>query len=115
MRIDSTESYTDETARIHHNGELFDGEVETRDANGALISLITYWQGIPHGPQTSWYPDGRKRHEGVNSAGKAVGEWRSWHTGGQLAQWRTFDEQGRPLTRKRWDARGNLTEDKTFT
>jgi antitoxin component YwqK of YwqJK toxin-antitoxin module len=30
--------------------------------------LATYWEGIEHGPQMSWFPDGRKKHE-------IVGEW----------------------------------------
>lgn len=114
MRIDSTESVIDETTRIHHNDELFDGEVETKDASGNVIGLITYWQGIPHGPQTLWYPTGQKRQEGVNNAGVAVGEWQKWHPNGQLAEWRSFSDKGQPLARKRWDKDGNQTEDKTF-
>ncbi len=114
MRIDSTQSYTDETMRVHHDGELFDGEVETKDADGNVIGLITYWQGIPHGTQTLWYPNGQKRQHGVNKSGSAVGEWQKWHPNGQLAEWRTFDPQGQPVARKRWDRDGNVTEDKTF-
>ncbi|WP_053737236.1 toxin-antitoxin system YwqK family antitoxin [Nocardia sp. NRRL S-836] len=113
MRIDSTESYLDETARVHHDGELFDGEVETRDATGTVIDLTTYWQGIPHGPHSAWYPSGRIRQQGVHNAGTAVGEWRKWHPNGRLAELRTFDPQGRQLTRRRWDSDGNLVEEKT--
>lgn len=105
MRIDSTESYMDETMRVHHGDELFDGEVETRDADGDVVGLTTYWQGIPHGPQTTWHPNGQKRQEGVHNLGAPVGEWRTWHPNGQLAERRTFDQ---PISRKRWDADGNV-------
>jgi antitoxin component YwqK of YwqJK toxin-antitoxin module len=57
---------------------------------------------------------GQKRQEGVNKAGLAVGEWQTWYLNGRLADRRTFDDQGRPLTRERWDQDGALTEDKTF-
>jgi antitoxin component YwqK of YwqJK toxin-antitoxin module len=115
MRIDGSESYVDETARLHHDGELFDGEVETTDADGNVIGLVTYWQGIPHGPQTLWYPNGQKRQEGVNNAGLPVGEWRKWHPDGRPAEFRTFDDHGQPLSRTRWDEDGNPAEDRTFT
>jgi antitoxin component YwqK of YwqJK toxin-antitoxin module len=37
--------------------------------------LATYWEGIEHGPQMSWFPDGRKKHESVSNGGQVVGEW----------------------------------------
>lgn len=83
--------------------------IGTKDANGTVIGLITYWQGILHGPQTIWYPSGQKRQEGVNDAGLAVGEWWKWHPNGKLAERRTFDDRGLPLARERWDEDGNST------
>ncbi|WP_194852868.1 toxin-antitoxin system YwqK family antitoxin [Nocardia sp. SYP-A9097] len=112
MKVDSRDTYTGEDTLLWHDDEHVTGEVEYRDANGNLILAADYWEGVKHGRQQEWYPDGAKRAEGGINMGAAVGEWRKWHPNGQLAELRTFAENGNPLHRTRWDRDGNLTEDK---
>ena len=56
-------------------------------------------------------PGGVKRAEGVTNMGAAVAGWRYWHANGQLSELVVFDEDGREMTRKRWNAAGELIED----
>ncbi|TWP45227.1 hypothetical protein FKR81_39835 [Lentzea tibetensis] len=104
----------DDTMRVLHEDELFTGEVITRDAEGRIVGLVTYFEGVPHGPQGQWYADGSNKKEGQVDWGLAVGDWRAWHPNGQLAEHTVFNENGRRARRQRWDKDGNLTEDKTY-
>ncbi|MBW4719901.1 toxin-antitoxin system YwqK family antitoxin [Saccharothrix obliqua] len=115
MRIDRRETYRDESMRVVHDGELFTGELETKDADGNLIALGNYYEGVQHGLQEQWFPNGRKKAEGVVDFGVAVHEWRRWYPDGTPAQVRTFDAAGRQLHITRWDKDGTLVEDKDLT
>ncbi|MGP4021037.1 toxin-antitoxin system YwqK family antitoxin [Saccharopolyspora sp. 5N708] len=94
-----------------YQGRPFTGEIVDFDPNGTMIELTTYADGIEHGPQVEWFPDGTKQLEGQCDHGQAVGEWREWHPTGQLARYDEFNDLGDLLKRKRWDESGELLED----
>ncbi|MEU8548170.1 hypothetical protein AB0C81_14475 [Streptomyces roseoverticillatus] len=111
MRIKGDQTYLDEYGRTCYDGELFTGEVEELADNGRTELLGTYFSGIEHGRQQEWWPDGTKRAEGVTNMGAAVGEWRYWHANGRPSEVVVFDENGREMTRQRWNAVGELIMD----
>ncbi|MBC2874759.1 MULTISPECIES: toxin-antitoxin system YwqK family antitoxin [Streptomyces] len=111
VRVKGDQTYVDEYGRTCYEGELFTGEVEELADNGHTLSLGTYFQGIEHGRQQEWWPDGTKRAEGVTVMGAAVGEWRYWHANGRLSELVVLDENGREKTRKRWNALGEVSMD----
>ncbi|ONI89429.1 hypothetical protein ALI22I_15520 [Saccharothrix sp. ALI-22-I] len=115
MRIDQDDTYVDDTQRVLHEGELFTGELETRDANGDLLELANYYEGVEHGVQEQWYPGGREKVQGISKMGKAVGDWYQWHPNGRLAVHRMFDDNGWPLHVKRWYAEGDLIQDEKLS
>ncbi|SFS94275.1 toxin-antitoxin system YwqK family antitoxin [Saccharopolyspora flava] len=80
-----------------------------------MIELTGFENGIEHGPQYEWFPDGTQQLQGRCDHGKAVGEWREWNPNGQLARYDALNEFGDLLKRRRWDPAGNLTEDQTST
>ncbi|MFJ9409554.1 toxin-antitoxin system YwqK family antitoxin [Streptomyces sp. NPDC101393] len=115
MRIEYQDTYRDDDSRVHYEDDPFTGEVASRDGDGRIISLVSYIDGVPSGPQTQWYSDGTKKKEGQARWGLAVGDWRKWHPNGQLAEHSVFSLEGRRVRRQRWDRDGSLTEDKSYT
>lgn len=111
MRISGDQTYLDEYGRTCYEDAPYTGELEDLADNGQLVALFNYYEGIEHGRQYEWWPDGVQRAEGVANMGAAVGEWRYWHPNGQLSEQVVMDENGRELTRKRWNAAGELIED----
>ncbi|MFC4517880.1 toxin-antitoxin system YwqK family antitoxin [Streptomyces ehimensis] len=111
VRVKGDQTYLDEYGRTCYEGELFTGEVEELADNGHTLLLGTYFSGIEHGRQQEWWPDGTKRAEGVTTMGAAVGEWRYWHANGRLSELVVLDENGREMTRKRWNATGEVMMD----
>ncbi|MGV9663635.1 toxin-antitoxin system YwqK family antitoxin [Nocardia niigatensis] len=111
MRISGDQVYRDEFGYISHDGALYTGEVEEYAENGQLVELSTYYEGIENGLQQEWWPNGNKRAEGVTKMGSAVGEWRYWHENGQMSEQVVLDADGQEMTRKRWNAAGDLTKD----
>lgn len=94
-----------------HQDRPFTGEVVDFTADGTMIELTGFENGIEHGPQTEWFPDGNKQLEGRCEHGRAVGEWREWFPNGQLARYEEFNEFGDLVKRQRWNEAGELTED----
>ncbi|WP_372409573.1 toxin-antitoxin system YwqK family antitoxin [Streptomyces luteireticuli] len=114
MRISGDQVHLDEYGRTCYEDALLTGEVEKHADNGQLVMLFSYADGVEHGPQRAWWPDGTKRIEGVTRMGAAVGEWRYWHANGHLSELVVLDEHGRVMTRRRWNAAGELTLDKAI-
>lgn len=112
MRIGADQVQLDEYRRTCYQDALFTGEVEGHADSGQLVTLFSYADGVEHGPQQAWWPDGTKRTEGVTRMGAAVGEWRHWHSNGRLSELVVLDEHGRLMRRQRWNAAGELTMDK---
>ncbi|WP_189382337.1 toxin-antitoxin system YwqK family antitoxin [Streptosporangium nondiastaticum] len=111
LRVTGDRTFLDEYGRTCHEGGLLTGEVEERTDTGQIELLSTYFQGVEHGRQQEWWPDGTKRADGVTRLGSPVGEWRYWHANGQLAELVVFDDNGREMTRRRWSTAGELTLD----
>lgn len=112
MRIDARETCMGEDMLVTHDDEPYTGEVEHREADGTIVAVITYYEGIEHGPHHTWYVDGTKRSQGIANMGAAVGQWRRWHPDGRLACLQTFDNHGRQLHRTEWDREGNVVVDR---
>ncbi|WP_075926938.1 toxin-antitoxin system YwqK family antitoxin [Nocardiopsis sp. CNR-923] len=88
------------------NGEPFTGEGVETDADGNILTLSNYVDGHEDGAQREWYSDGTRRSEGIVENGHPVGEWKQWHTNGQLAQIKTFGDHGKLLSHQRWTRTG---------
>ncbi|MFJ2645105.1 toxin-antitoxin system YwqK family antitoxin [Streptomyces sp. NPDC087511] len=79
---------------------------------GALVSLVTYRNGIEDGPSKEWHVEGTLRSDGVLRGGFPVGESKDWHPDGQLATRVLMSENGlRQLEITEWDDKGNLTRE----
>ncbi|MEU7480618.1 hypothetical protein AB0A63_31885 [Lentzea sp. NPDC042327] len=111
MRVNRSKTVDTPAAILLHDGEPFTGELEDTDAEGNVIALSSYVDGIEHGPQTEWYPSGEKQAEGRCHRGSPVGEWREWHRNGKLAEHDLFNVFGELVERRRWDEHGTLLVD----
>lgn len=112
MQVKSEETTMDSASRVLHQGRPFTGELVDTDDEGRTLGITGYREGVEHGPQAEWYPDGAKRLEGQCDRGSAVGEWHQWHANGRLAEYSLFNKYGELIHLKRWDEAGTLLEDK---
>ena len=103
VNVEATE---DDGDRLLHEGLPYTGEVVEISREGHLLSLHTYFAGIPDGPYHEWCGPGRPFREGTLRAGLLQGITREWHPNGQLAVEAEFDEHGRQLRRDGWDGEG---------
>jgi antitoxin component YwqK of YwqJK toxin-antitoxin module len=109
--IDDPEFEMDEGEVVFYRGERFTGEV-VEYQQGALVSLVTYKDGIEDGPSKEWYMDGTLRSDGVLRGGFPVGESKDWHPNGRLAARVLMSANGlRQLEITEWDDEGNLTKE----
>ncbi|MGW2184173.1 toxin-antitoxin system YwqK family antitoxin [Streptomyces sp. NPDC001732] len=109
--IDDPEFEMDEGEVVSYRGERFTGEV-VEYQQGALVSLVTYKEGIEDGPSKEWYMDGTLRAEGILRGGFPVGESRTWHPNGRLASRVLMSANGlRQLEITEWSEEGNLTKE----
>ncbi|HWR49191.1 MAG TPA: hypothetical protein VN327_16520, partial [Pseudonocardiaceae bacterium] len=97
----------DDDLRYFYQGEPFTGEAVETDPAGRVIGLITFRNGIAHGPDLEWYPDGTRRFEANVVNGNAVGISRQWHHNGQLAEETEFDERGEMVRFQHWNEDGS--------
>ncbi|MFE7468502.1 toxin-antitoxin system YwqK family antitoxin [Streptomyces sp. NPDC057499] len=109
--IDDPEFEMDEGEVVSYQGQRFTGEgVEYQ--RGALVSLVTYRDGIEDGPSQEWYVDGTPRSEGTLRAGFPIGESKDWHPNGRLASRVLMSANGfRQLEITEWDENGKLTKE----
>lgn len=109
--IDDPEFEMDESEVVSYQGQRFTGEV-VEYQRGALISLVTYKDGIEDGPSKEWYMDGTLSSEGTLRGGFPVGESKEWHPNGRLASRVLMSANGlRQLEITEWDENGNLTKE----
>ncbi|MFF4188591.1 toxin-antitoxin system YwqK family antitoxin [Streptomyces sp. NPDC001691] len=112
QRIEGNRTCMDEYGRVcREEGALFTGELEERTDDGRVALLSNYFEGVEHGLQQQWWPNGAQRVEGVTNMGAAVGGWRRWYDNGQLSELVVFDKDGRKMGRKRWNAAGERIEE----
>lgn len=104
--IDAPEIDMDGSQRLLYRGEPFTGEV-VEHLGDALVSLESFRNGVPHGPNREWYEDGTLRSEGQARDGRAVGVTREWHKNGTLAVEKVIAEDGLTLlSHQHWDENG---------
>jgi antitoxin component YwqK of YwqJK toxin-antitoxin module len=65
------------------------GRWEIRGADGAR-SVTMYREGLKHGVEEAWHPDGKPRFRGEYSDGKLHGTWTSWHPNGRVLATREY-------------------------
>ncbi|MER8085412.1 toxin-antitoxin system YwqK family antitoxin [Streptomyces sp. NPDC087532] len=109
--IDDPEFEMDEGEVVLYRGERFTGEV-VEYQKGALVSLVTYKEGVEDGSSKAWYMDGTLRSDGVLREGLPVGESKDWHPNGRPAARVFMSANGlRQLEITEWDDAGNLTKE----
>ncbi|MDQ1046540.1 toxin-antitoxin system YwqK family antitoxin [Streptomyces sp. V4I2] len=109
--IDDPGVTMDDGERLYYQGIPFTGEA-VEYQRGALVSLITYKEGVEDGPVREWYTDGTLRSEGVMRDGFPAGEFQRWHPNGRLAARTIMSDNGlRQLAQFEWDEEGSLTKE----
>lgn len=109
--IDAPEADTDGSGNLFYGGMPFTGEV-TEYAGESLISLDEYVDGVRHGKDQEWYPDGTLRSAGQSKKGRPTGTSKEWHPNGTIATEKVFSEDGLTLlSDKTWDESGHLTRE----
>lgn len=109
--IDDPDVTMDDGERLYYRGNPFTGEAVEYQL-GALVSLITYEDGVEDGPVREWYTDGTLRSEGVMRDGFPAGEFRRWHPNGRLAARTIMSANGlRQLAQFEWDEEGHPTKE----
>ncbi|AHI01388.1 hypothetical protein GCM10010174_10120 [Kutzneria viridogrisea] len=97
----------DDGQRLPHNGKPFTGEAVVHGWSGAVVSLVTYLDGLEDGLRREWYEEGQLKSELLVHRGIVQGTAREWHENGQLARERHFDERGNLTTECQWDENGH--------
>ncbi len=109
-RVPETElDYPGGDGLYHHEGEPFTGVSYTTYPTGELEYEAEWRHGAEWGFQRKYAPGGTLIEAGEYRAGFREGVWRTWHADGRLAS-EEVCELGAVLTRRRWDAAGNLVE-----
>lgn|SRR5690606_31836281 len=81
---------------IGPDGQPFTGEAIERDANGNIITLITYRDGCKDGPEIHYHENGQLAFEGMwRWPERGVGVHRRWYENGQLEAERIYNDEGR--------------------
>lgn len=114
MRINIDGTDLDDSLRYVYDGNLFTGELVELDQNGVVIALKTVVEGIVHGKEQSWYPDGTLEMDTDVVDSIAVGVSRHWHSNGQLSEEREFNEAGDLIGHRQWSENGELTSSETW-
>jgi len=108
--LDSSLDYPGRDGLYYHDGRPFTGIAYALFPSGELEFETEYRDGAEWGLHRKYSKEGAIIEEGNYRAGFREGLWRAWDASGKLAL-EEFREFGCPLTRKRWDAQGNLVED----
>lgn len=114
-RVHRSDTSTDDRLITLYQGKPFSGDLVAFADDGTMIELTRFENGIEHGPQYEWFPDGTQQLQGQCDRGQAVGEWLEQYPNGLLARYDVFNDFGELLKRQRWDGAGNLAEDQTST
>ena len=78
-KLQMTGGYADDSFHVSQ------GEWTWYDGTGIILHRCYYVQGKLEGPDTLYYPDGRKRVTGKNKAGHKEGEWLGYYPSGKLS------------------------------
>ncbi|WP_199560662.1 hypothetical protein [Nocardiopsis sp. L17-MgMaSL7] len=80
----------------YHDGEPYSGQV-VRELEDRQVELTTYEEGFENGQVLIWEPGGKLVCQGIRR-----------HKHGRVGSWQGWDEEGRLLWEKIYDALGNL-------
>ena len=110
IRVDEDElEYTDESIYIWQ-GKPFTGIGYECLPNGALISEVSYVDGIQRGIAREWYSSGQLHVEEHYFDGSKHGEYHEWFENGQLKT-ETVYEFSILVKKKVWDEKGSLVKE----
>ena len=87
----------------------YTGRAEWRDRNGILRNSREYAEGLEHGLQQDWHPNGRLAMEETTCCHQLHGYRREWYSNGQL-KCELLAEHGIRFISKYWDEAGNLVK-----
>ena len=79
--------------------------------DGQLYEKDDYRDGVPHGNQLSWHPDGSPAAEGKWERFKRVGDWTEWYPGGPVWQKYSFVADKMHGVYTMWHANGAKSEE----
>jgi hypothetical protein len=113
IRVEEDDLEWDDNNLPSYEGEPFTGECIEVAADGRLLSLTTYVNGLDEGPFRAWSGDGVLVVEGTSHLGRTIGVQREWYSTGALKVERNYGEYGVLLRYQQWDEDGNLIEDWT--
>lgn len=93
-----------------HQETPFTGIAFELGRTGTLEAETEYLDGLRHGLQKMWYPDGAIASEGTFQNDVIHGTFREWHPDGTLAL-EQVGEFGILLSEKAWDERGQVVKE----
>jgi antitoxin component YwqK of YwqJK toxin-antitoxin module len=112
MRVTEDELDWDDDNRPEYEGRPFTGECVEVATDGRLLSLTTYVDGVPHGPQRFWVGD-LLVGENFRRHGHLVGIQRQWHPTGTPKLEQEYSEDFVLRRYREWNEDGTLVKDWT--
>ncbi|MEV1288695.1 hypothetical protein [Micromonospora sp. NPDC049679] len=107
-RINIDDLDWDDSQRAIVDERLVTGEVAEYDANGELIAVIGYRDGLKHGSELHYFPGGKLQYRGEWANGRAVGVHHAWYLSGQMAEEHHYSDEGWPVEVLKWSEDGTL-------
>ena len=108
MPIDFADLEWDDANRAVTADGPVTGEVLEYGPLGDVVARVGYREGLKHGSELRYFPDGKLRYEGDWVDGRSVGVHRVWHFNRQLKEERRYGEDGRLAEVVRWSEDGRL-------
>ncbi|HEY0451513.1 hypothetical protein [Actinophytocola sp.] len=108
-RVEESELDWDDDNRPYYRDEPFTGECVETAADGRLLSLSTYVDGLDEGPFHCWSGDGVLVIDGTCRRGRPVGTQREWYDSGAPKVERAYDERSTLVRMRRWAEDGTVT------
>jgi hypothetical protein len=87
--------------------EPFEGKAVSHHPNGQLMFKAEYRAGRQHGELVSFFADGQKQSEGTLVDGLFNGKVIYYHPNGEVQSHYVY-QNGEAISRKNWDAAGNM-------
>lgn len=78
------------------------------DERGGLVSQTAYREGRKAGRHVSYWPGGARRIEAFYDGDRIVGEYRSWHANGRLAERKRYEQGHESGMQQAWTEEGEL-------
>ena len=94
-------------AYVPNAREPFEGKAVSHHPNGQLMFRAKYRAGRQHGEMVSFFADGQKQSEGTLVDGRFHGKVVYYHPNGEVQSHYVY-QNGEAISRKNWDATGNM-------